>query len=446
MFKAGICRCATLVALGFSASSVLAQNPLPPEIEKRFAEMEAEIARLRAANGENWLTEQRAQQIRSVVQDVLADADTRASLLQSGVVAGWDNGFFMASADGNNRLTIGGNIQFRGVYNRQDEGPGDNNRGGFENTRTQIFFTGHIVDPSWIYRVQGNFNRAGGTFFLEDAFIGKALGNGWTFLAGQFRVPMLREFLVIEPRQQFVERSLVHQEFTAARTQGVALDYQGDRVHFTVGYTDGHPFNAGFVPSTALSYDTEYAVTARAEALVAGEWSQFADFSSWPDQNFGLLLGGAVHVEESEFGTPATELEVLQWTLDASAKFGRINLFGAVVGRHIENVAGLDLDQYGAVFQGGVFVSDTCELFARYEWGDDDLTSPDLSIITAGFAKYFSGHRVKWTSDIGYGLNEVTSTWGGGFVGVGGDLAGWRTDSPGKNGQIVARSQLQLWF
>lgn len=429
---------------GFSRAD---QPPIPPEIEQRFAEMEAEIARLKQAAGEDWLTEQRAREIRGLVEDVLADADTRATLLQSGAVAGWENGFFIASTDGNYRLNIGGNMQFRGVYNHQDNSPEDDNRAGFENTRTQLIFTGNVVNPNWIYRVQGNFNRDGGTFFLEDAFIGHAFGNGWTFLAGQFRVPMLREFLVTEPRQQLVERSLVHQEFTAGRTQGVALDYQGDRVHLTVGYTDGHPVNFGWMPSTALSYDTEWTFTGRAEGLVAGEWGQFTDFASWPDEQFGLLLGGAVHLEQSEFGTPALELDVMQWTFDASAKFGRFGLFGAVVGRHIENDAGLDLDQYGIMIQGGMFITDTCEIFARYEWGDDDgLTAADLSILTAGFTKYFSRHQIKWTSDVGYGLNEVTSTWGDGFLGTGGDIAGWRTDSPGEDGQFVVRSQLQLMF
>jgi hypothetical protein len=55
--------------------------------------MEAEIARLRAEKGDDWRTQQRAKQIRDLVQDVLADADTRATLLQSGATGGWDEGF-----------------------------------------------------------------------------------------------------------------------------------------------------------------------------------------------------------------------------------------------------------------------------------------------------------------------------------------------------------------
>ena len=51
--------------------------------------------------GDNWMTEERAEEVRSLVRDVLADADTRASLLQSGMTAGYDDGFMIGSTDGN---------------------------------------------------------------------------------------------------------------------------------------------------------------------------------------------------------------------------------------------------------------------------------------------------------------------------------------------------------
>src|SRR5262245_21772649 len=43
--------------------------------------MKGEIDELRSQTGDNWLTEKRADEIRGLVQDVLADADSRASLL-----------------------------------------------------------------------------------------------------------------------------------------------------------------------------------------------------------------------------------------------------------------------------------------------------------------------------------------------------------------------------
>jgi len=438
-------------AMLWAASVAIAAEATPDREEallERINELESRLAQVEGRHGDGWLTEQRAEQIRGIVHDVLADADTRASLLSSGMNAGWDDGFFLGSADGNFRLNIKGQMQFRYIYNYQSDpsplGDGDRHRSGFENARTQLIFTGHIVNPQWIYRVQGNFLRSGGRFELEEAYMGYAFGNGLTVLAGQFRVPMLREFLVTEMHQQAIERSLVHQEFTAGRTQGVAVNYRTDLLNFTGGFTDGHPATGGFNSAWSMR-NVEYSLTGRLEAKLAGEWDQFSDFASWPGDEFGLLIGSAIHWQDGEFGTADDELEVVQWTVDAQAEFGGFNLFAYFVGRHLDSNT-VNLDQYGFVMQGGYFITDDWELFARYEWGDDDLGGEDLNLITVGANRYFAGNRIKWSADVGFALDEVSSTWGSGFIGAGGDLSGWRTDRPGEDGQIVIRSQLQLVF
>ena len=77
----------------------------------QIAELKNELAQLKAQNGEDWLTEQRAGEIRGIVQDVLTDAETRTSLQDSGAMAGWNNGFFLSSPDGNYKLKVGGLLQ-----------------------------------------------------------------------------------------------------------------------------------------------------------------------------------------------------------------------------------------------------------------------------------------------------------------------------------------------
>ena len=102
MFQASI-----VAALVFAAESptYARQDDASDELKKRIAELEAKSARsdarnaelesrlaaLEAEKGAQWLTEQRAEQIRGLVQEVLADADTRASMLQ-GIAAGYDDG------------------------------------------------------------------------------------------------------------------------------------------------------------------------------------------------------------------------------------------------------------------------------------------------------------------------------------------------------------------
>src|SRR5262249_36066794 len=115
--------------------------------QSRIAALEAKIAAMENANNQNWLTEQRASEIRGLVQDVLADADTRASLLQSGMTSGYDHGMVLGSADGNWLLRTNFLIQERFIWNLQNSGVedfgADDNRYGFENTRTKFILSGH---------------------------------------------------------------------------------------------------------------------------------------------------------------------------------------------------------------------------------------------------------------------------------------------------------------
>ena len=69
---------ATTVAL--AAEPDAATPTAPADQSARIAALENAVSQLMKEKGENWLTEQRASDIRQVVQDVLADTDTRASL------------------------------------------------------------------------------------------------------------------------------------------------------------------------------------------------------------------------------------------------------------------------------------------------------------------------------------------------------------------------------
>ena len=190
----------------------------------RIEQLEAEVAVLRRNQGVDYLTERRADEIRALVHDVLADADTRASLAQSGVNAGYDKYFFVASADGAYRLNLTGTIQTKFAYNSQDSSPDDDDRWGFENRRTTIRMFGHVVDPSWQYTVHGNF--IGGDFKLLDGFIRKDLGEGWSILAGKKKLPFDHEQLMGYNTLTAVERSLIAAAFGVGRAEGFQAAYE----------------------------------------------------------------------------------------------------------------------------------------------------------------------------------------------------------------------------
>lgn len=419
----------------------------------------ARIDQLEAKQNDNWLTEQRADEIRGLVQDVLADADTRASLLAQGVTAGYDNGAVISSADGNWSLRTNIHMQQRFVWNNQDEGPLggfiDEDRYGFENTRTRFILTGNVVNPQWIYKVEINVgspsaaavpvlvplaatagvgadSRAG----TGDAYLGYKYDDGLTVLVGTMKAPLLREELVDSRYQLAVERSALNYLFTGGRVDGIALDWMGDQFHLTGMFSDG--IRTG--QTVWATPDTDFAFTGRIEFLANGTWEQFMDFTNPTGNANGLMIGGAIHYQSSEDdpGTGLADVDILVLTADVSAEFSGANLYAAFIYTDIDVATLPTINPLGFLVQGGVDLGTDWEAFARYEFADFDVTGiQDLSLITFGVTRYFAEHNAKWTTDIGIGLDEVV------FAPA---ITGLRTDVPGEDTQVVIRSQIQLVF
>ena len=168
-------------------------------------------------------------EVRAIVSEMMADAQTRSSLLQSGGGAGHDGAFYLSDPSGDFRLNIKGLTQFRYTANLSDGGNptngSDDFTGGFSTQRTRLDFTGTIGDPGLIYRVHGQFASNGGQFTLLDAYVGYALDDNFTLIWGQLKAPLQREELVAPQYQLAADRSFAHNLFSAQRTQGIAVQY-----------------------------------------------------------------------------------------------------------------------------------------------------------------------------------------------------------------------------
>ena len=91
-------------------------TPGSSDLGAEIAALKSRIAQLEGEQGQTWLNERRAEEVKSLVKEVLADADTRASLLAEGATAGHDGGhFWVGSADGSFLLRVSGIIQIRHV-------------------------------------------------------------------------------------------------------------------------------------------------------------------------------------------------------------------------------------------------------------------------------------------------------------------------------------------
>jgi hypothetical protein len=418
-------------------------------LERRLVGLEAEVDALRAAaEPDHWLTRRRAEEIRALAGDVLADADQRAALQAGGLCAGHDGRFFIASADGSFRLSLLGQVQTRFVFNHQDAASeGDSARWGFENTRTRFGILGHAIDPTWRFGLWSGW-LANGTPWLVEAWIKKDLGGGWNLQLGQFKIPVWREWLVVEMRQQFADRSLLTARHAGAG-KGVQLNHRGEALSLSAAITDGTwtwntPWSAGPDQTRGTmpwQSSNECAFTVRGELLLAGDWSSCPDFEGWMGDDPLFLLGAAIHTQRGEYGTDDEESEILQWTVDASSKFGGASLFAAFIATHFDD-GSVSRDEWGLLIQGGYFLDEHWEATARLEWGDLDGAGPvsdELMILTAGVNRFWARHALKWTIDLGYAFEPVDAQWGGAGV-------GWRADEPGRDGQVLLRTQLQVLY
>jgi hypothetical protein len=443
-------------------------------LRARLLAAEAKIAELENKNDDNWLTEQRANEIRGLVHDVLADADTRASLLQSGMTAGYDNGAVIGSTDGNWLLRTNILMQQRLVRNDRENATGgndtDTSRWGFENTRTKFILTGHVVNPDWFYRVDINVGTGGSlptgsTLTAENeianseedrtgtlnAYLGYDYGNGWKVIIGTMKAPFLREELVEAQYQLAVERSVLNYSLTAGYVDGIAVNYAGDQFRATAALHDGA--NSGQTPWNTA--DTEFALTGRGEILFSGTWDQFDDFTSPRGSETGFMLGAAGLYQKGESGTATLsgldgsggeEFEIWALTVDGSLEFAGWSLFGAFVYIDVDTgTLNADTNPWGFLVQGGVYLTDHLELFGRWEWGDPDASSvEDLNIFTIGLNQYFAGHNAKWTTDFGFGVDTVDSDFTA--AGIPHSITGWQPDEADEDGQWVLRTQFQIYF
>ena len=368
------------IFFSLALSSILAQSNSPPTqsatdqnsrqiddmarrldaLEKRNAELQGQVVELKSQNGEQWLTEERAAEVRELVKDVLADSATRTSLQSNGATAGWDNGFFIASPDNRFRLEIGGLVQARWVWSSQRapytaDGivPSATqltydqtlNRSGFDVHNIELWAQGHVISPDIQYMLKGIFSNSSstaqqpstngtnvggfvgestsGSFQLLDAWVRVNLTDDWSVRVGQFRAPYGREFLVLEQYQMAVDRSLVSLHYGMGYTQGLELEWLSNEARWRFSINDGgndaiagagqvvgsHPLNSPWFEQQNI-----WGVTTRFDWKGSGGWAQFDQFTSPDGSEPGWLWGFAVNAQ----GTKPSEVNGQQQNVSLS--------------------------------------------------------------------------------------------------------------------------------
>jgi hypothetical protein len=439
-----------LLALVCTMTTASMANPNPTtasvdELRQMVVELQSEVAQLKNQDNQ-WLNEQRSDQVRSLIHDVLADADTRSSLQGTGANAGYNKGAFLQSSDGNWKLKINGQLQSRWLYN---DANGLDSQHGFEQRRTKIKFSGHIGDPSWVYKIALTWSRVGGSN-TEDAWAGKKFDDGSWFKFGQFKQNFLRENIISSSKKLTVESSMLNNAFKYGWSQGIEYGWKNDDIKIIVQYTDG----PGQSNTAALSAPTNAWVARTEFRFGEAGWKDFDYLTSKSGAKSGWLIGVAYENYDNDGGTfeygNADANESNGWTVDVSYRSDGWNVFGYMVETTGKNTANADeVDSSGWLLQGGFLANDNVELFAQYQEGEVSGSNMDMDAIRIGFNYWptAGSNNIKWSTDVAWAGKTITNGGAGtpsaDWISSGN---GWRADTGSEKDQMLLRTQLQILF
>jgi phosphate-selective porin OprO/OprP len=357
--------------------------------------------------------------------------------------AKYKKGLTFESDNGNFKMRFRIRGQFRLTVDQQDDRHPETST-NFKVQRLRFKWDGHAFKPWFLYTVQINIPDDAD---LRDMFFTAAYNNNIMPRVGQWKVPFGRDELTSSSALQFVDRSIVNDQFSLGRDRGVAL-MGGFGPQYNFSYSAG-VFNGDGRNGTSLDSNMLYA--GRLQFGVGGEGKKFKANSSYDTgeaysivPNFAkaptFVIGagiGALPGLNCTRKTPDNDvcdrMEELGYvradyttiTGDVSFKMPIFNIQGGYYGRW------LDPDENGIVqdtaydqgfnAQAGVFVMPkTVEIAGRFSWIDYDTSGgvlpPDVGsvidtqwAVTPGISYYIShDHRWKIQADYSYQRNEFT--------------------------------------
>lgn len=375
------------------ASAALAADPsTDASVQAELAAMRAELRAIRAQQDGAWLDEQRAAEVRSLVQDVLSDSATRTSFRSDSPRLGYDNGFVVGSGDGSMLLRVNMLGQARFVWNNNWQPTGtqppaavpdtgsnrnDQNTWGMETRRAQLYVSGHVIDPSVEYMLGIAYDTQPDPYFLLQntygmvyLYVRKSFGEGFSATLGRQNAPFTAESTLFNAgNAQMGEYSIFEYRAGLGQQTGLNLEWKGEQFRWQGGWFNDVARIPGNIAQWDSLFNAGVGVASRLEWKPLGTWQQFADESSFRGEQFGIAFGGGVAWATGRANNRLIGVDVAEFaaTGDVRIDFGGANLIGQVFWQ--DDVLG-DEDQWGINAQGGVFATDSLEFFGALSWFD----------------------------------------------------------------------------
>ncbi len=378
------------------AAAVLAAAPVfaadtstsaDSDVQTELQALKAKVAQLEQKEGDNWLTEQRVDQIKAIVQDVIKDSKNRGTFMDSGLTMGYNNGFFIKTEDGNFKAVLNGYIQprFDLIYNQRPDNHSsasplsssrsEDNAAGFDVRRARIKLTGNVFSPNIIYKFYGDFyggqnytgssgpSDSNGGFTVLEAFVGYNFNDQFKFKVGAMDVPFTKTSREADTNLDLMVRPEV---FTAMdgvdtqRTMGAELygDIIKDTFNYELQMNNGMNSNQNRRPdinsTSVANLDNRLGFYGRLQFAGSGI---IKDFDDEPDlrkdtSEFIWMVGGGVGYESQN----ATNNSLPDAQTTATEALGTINSPGFTTYTINGDIYRATLD-FSAKYQGWSFLT-----------------------------------------------------------------------------------------
>jgi phosphate-selective porin OprO and OprP len=347
-------------------------------------------------------------------------------------VAGYDDGFFIQSEDGNYKLVIGGYVQFRFTYEGVD---GDEDEFFFSIPRARIQLNGHLFTPDFTYKIQVDFAN-GAIPALKDGYADYAAIKNWLhFQAGSFKMPFNRQLLTSGSKLSMVDRAITHRAFGSGRDLGVMIHNKyKSPLEYGVGIFNGYgevgeitgdiTGDTDVVDGSTLPHS--HAVTGEIEdatvtnvpvrmkpRLVGRIGYNFNEIDGYEeldldggDPRFGIAANTKL-----QFNADHADEGLADLGGDFIIKFFGATVYGAVFARWAQvggafTAGSLEFDSVGMHAGGNYLLDETIWFGAQYGFVRDDVDEVNVHEILGGIGVFAFDKHLKSVLDAGPILEE----------------------------------------
>ncbi len=325
----------------------------------------------------------------------------------------YDRGTIIASDDGGFEVKLTVRNQLRAESTRPTE-DGAETSSRFYVPRSRLGFEGRVFGDATRFKVEVALGDRGSFGFLRDVYVERALAARTVWLrAGQWKRPFNRQELVGDFSSEFNERANTAEFAGGGRDLGIAVQSEVERspdgLEWVVGVFNAFSGGADR-PSITTTCTEEQPMTI--DCTTSNATNVPADFGPAVVARVGWNHGGIKAYSEGDL-----ERGPLRFAVGAAYKVdladggershgGQLDAIVKVEGLDVEvggfamKLASANKTRFGAMIQGGYFVTPKLQLAARFAVAPTTPARDQLEV-RAAINWYWQGHAFKWANDVG---------------------------------------------